>query len=76
METPLLAGPFHGGVAVVRLTASTCPKWAILYVNRGQRSWCLIEIELTRLRYLRFRAELNASEIPGRPGANLVSAGV
>ncbi len=33
-------------------------------------------IELTRLRHVRFRAELVANEAPGRPGANVVSAGV
>src|SRR2546425_10617890 len=33
-------------------------------------------VELTRLRHAQFRAELAGSETLGRPGANVVSAGV
>src|SRR5262245_5459018 len=33
-------------------------------------------VELTRLRHVRFRAELDESEAPNRPGTNVVTAGV
>ena len=68
---------------------AVAPYLAMSYLyKRSNRFWRLLIkyhlvhaawrplVELTRLRHVKFRAELAASEMPGRRGANVVPAGV
>jgi hypothetical protein len=68
---------------------AVAPYLAMSYLyKRSNRFWRLLIkhhlvhaawrplVELTRRRHIRFRAELEESETPGRPGASVVPAGV